>query len=184
LVDQESEIATSVQEVLDDSKVDAILCVAGGWAGGSTAAKKYVENCELMCKQSIWTSVIASRLANKHLKEGGMLVLTGAQAALQGTPGMIGYGMAKACVHQLIQSLAVPKSGLPAGSCVAGILPVTMDTPMNRKFMPNADHSAWTSLEFVSELLFKWSNNTERPESGSLVQLLTKEGQTSLENAK
>jgi len=184
LVEQEAEVESQLTQILDDSKLDAILCVAGGWAGGSAKAKKFVENSELMCKQSIWSSVIASRIAAKHMKEGGVLVLTGAQAALNGTPGMIGYGMAKACVHQLVRSLAEQKSGMPADSCVAAILPATMDTPMNRKFMPNADQSSWTSLEFVSELLFKWSNNTERPESGSLVQLITKEGQTSLENAK
>ena len=37
--------------------------------------------------------------------------------------GMIGYGMAKAAVHQLISSLAQPNSGLPKDSAVVGILP-------------------------------------------------------------
>lgn len=40
-----------------------------------------------MWKQSVWTSTISSHLATKHLKEGGLLTLTGAQAALSGTPG-------------------------------------------------------------------------------------------------
>ena len=38
--------------------------------------------------------------------------------ALEGTPGMIGYGMAKAAVHQLTASLASKGSGLPEGSTV------------------------------------------------------------------
>ena len=37
--------------------------------------------------------------------------------------GMIGYGMAKAAVHQLIKSLADPKGGLPINATVLGILP-------------------------------------------------------------
>lgn len=37
--------------------------------------------------------------------------------------GMIGYGMAKAAVHQLVQSLNNPHSGLPADATVLGILP-------------------------------------------------------------
>ena len=45
----------------------------------------------------------------------------------------------QAAVHQLVLSLAAPGSGLPEASCVAAILPVTLDTPMNRKFMPGAD---------------------------------------------
>lgn len=28
---------------------------------------------------------------------------------------------------------------------------VTLDTPMNRKFMPDADFSSWTPLEYIAE---------------------------------
>ena len=38
-----------------------------------------------------------------------------------------------------IHSLACPGSGLPSSACALGLLPVTLDTPMNRKFMPDAD---------------------------------------------
>ena len=47
-----------------------------------------VKNSDLMCKQSIWTSVISAGIASRHLKEGGLLQLTGAKPALDGgTPG-------------------------------------------------------------------------------------------------
>lgn len=42
-----------------------------------------------MWKQSMWTSTISSHLATKHLKEGGLLTLAGAKAALEGTPGKL-----------------------------------------------------------------------------------------------
>ena len=45
---------------------------------------------------------------------------------------MMGYGMAKAAVHQLVKSLGASGSGLPEGACALGILPITLDTPMNR----------------------------------------------------
>lgn len=64
---------------------------------------------------------------------------------------MIGYGLAKAAVHQLTKSLSAPKSGLPANAKAVAILPITLDTPMNRKFMPKADFSSWTPLETVAE---------------------------------
>lgn len=54
---------------------------------------------------------------------------------------MIGYGAAKAAVHQITKSLAAENSGLPNGSAVLSILPITLDTPMNRKWMPKADFS-------------------------------------------
>lgn len=52
--------------------------------------------------------------------------MTGAKAAVSGTPGMIGYGMAKAAVHQLTKSLAGKGSGLPENSKVAAILPYAL----------------------------------------------------------
>lgn len=97
---------------------------------------------------------------------------------------MIGYGMAKAAVHQLVKSLADHKSaGLPEDTTTLAILPVTLDTPMNRKWMPKADHSSWTPLEFVAEQFFKWTQeSSSRPPSGSLVQLVTAGGNTTLTN--
>ena len=65
--------------------------------------------------------------------------------------GMIGYGMAKAAVHQLVASLAKEGGGLPKDATVAAILPITLNTFMNRKYMPDADQTTWTPLPFVAE---------------------------------
>uniref|UniRef100_A0A8D1LGS3 Dihydropteridine reductase n=1 Tax=Sus scrofa TaxID=9823 RepID=A0A8D1LGS3_PIG len=111
--EQADQVTAEVGKLLGTEKVDAILCVAGGWAGGNAKSKSLFKNCDLMWKQSMWTSTISSHLATKHLKEGGLLTLAGAKAALDGTPGMIGYGMAKGAVHQLCQSLAGKDSGMP-----------------------------------------------------------------------
>lgn len=63
---------------------------------------------------------------------------------------MIGYGVAKSAVHHLTRSLA-KDGGLPEEAVAVAILPITLDTPMNRKWMPKADFSTWTPLEFVAE---------------------------------
>ncbi|XP_063987727.1 dihydropteridine reductase [Diachasmimorpha longicaudata] len=181
--EQEAYILDQVKEILNGEKVDGVICVAGGWAGGNAANKDFLTNTELMWKQSVWSSTIAASIAAHYLKEGGFLSLTGAKAALEGTPGMIGYGMAKAAVHQLTKSLAAKNSGLPQDSLVAAILPVTLDTPMNRKWMPKADTSTWTPLDFISNLFWKWSQNVERPASGELLQLITKDNKTEVTSA-
>ena len=180
-VEQNEEIQTKVEEILGTEKLDAIICVAGGWAGGSARAKSVVKNADLMFKQSVWTSLISASMATKFLKENGLLSLTGAQPSLGGTSGMLGYGMAKAAVHQLTLGLGQKESGLPAGSTAVAILPMTLDTPMNRKNMPNADFTSWTSLQDVASLLFNWSEGNERPKSGSLVKFMTKDGTTTTE---
>ncbi|XP_058506614.1 quinoid dihydropteridine reductase a [Solea solea] len=176
--EQAGQVTTDVAQLLGEHKVDAILCVAGGWAGGKCSSKDLYKNTDLMWKQSVWTSTISSHLAALHLKPGGLLTLAGAKAALSGTAGMVGYGMAKAAVHQLCQSLAEEKSGLPAGAAAVAILPVTLDTPMNRKFMPDADFGSWTPLEYVADTFFSWATGVQRPASGSLMQLMTSGGET------
>lgn len=180
-VEQEKEMVTKVADVLQGNKVDAILCVAGGWGGGNAASADLVKIADLMWKQSVWSSVIAAKLASVYLKDGGLLALSGAKAALEGTSGMIGYGIAKAAVHQLTKSLAQANSGLPQGATVVSILPVTLNTPMNRKGMPNADFRQWTPLETVAEYFYEWSTDpAKRPLSGSLLQLETKDEQTNV----
>jgi len=181
LLEQESDILKELDSVLGSDKLDAVICVAGGWAGGNSSSEDFVKNTDLMLKQSVWSSVLASSIAAKYLKPGGIVVLTGAKASLGPTPGMIGYGLAKAAIHHLTKSLADENGGLPTGAQALSILPITLDTPMNRKWMPKADTSTWTPLEFVAELFSKWIKGEERPPNGSLVQLNTKESKTTLE---
>ncbi|XP_026464449.1 LOW QUALITY PROTEIN: dihydropteridine reductase-like [Ctenocephalides felis] len=176
---QETNVLTTLESLLAGQKLDAIICVAGGWAGGN-AGKDLTSSSDLMWRQSVWSSLIASAIAAKHLKEGGLLTLTGAKAALEGTPGMIGYGMAKAAVHQLTRSLGGENSGLPKESAAVAILPVMLDTPMNRKWMPKADTSTWTPLEYLADLFVKWTKGSDRPVSGSLIQVVTTDSKTQL----
>ena len=45
--------------------------------------------------------------------------------------GMIGYGMAKAAVHQLVKSLSSEGSGLPKEAFVTAILPYVIFSPLD-----------------------------------------------------
>lgn len=69
-IDQEAAVLKDVTSLLGGSKLDAVICVAGGWAGGNAASKDFVKNSELMWKQSVWSSSIAASIAANHLKEG------------------------------------------------------------------------------------------------------------------
>jgi len=178
-VGQEAGVVEGVEATLGSNKLDAVINMAGGWAGGCAKDSDWVRNADLMWKQSVWSSAISATLAAKFLAAGGLLVLPGARPAEGPTPGMMGYGMAKAAVHQLVKSLGAAGSGLPDGCTALALLPVTLDTPMNRKFMPDADHSTWTPLEEVARLLEDWTEGRGRPQGGSLVALVTKGGVTS-----
>uniref|UniRef100_A0A1A9ZR67 Dihydropteridine reductase n=1 Tax=Glossina pallidipes TaxID=7398 RepID=A0A1A9ZR67_GLOPL len=178
-IEQEEDVLRKVGTALGDNKLDAVICVAGGWAGGNAKAG-LAKNADTMWRQSVWASTISATIAANHLKPEGLLALTGAKLALEGTPDMIGYGLAKAGVHQLTRSLAAKNSGLPENAVVISILPITLDTPTNRKLMPNADFTSWTPLKELAGYFHLWTKQEERPKNGSLLQVVTENGSTYL----
>ncbi|KAI8372104.1 hypothetical protein BD560DRAFT_328624 [Blakeslea trispora] len=171
LAEQGQQLGESLGQLLGTDKLSAIFCVAGGWAD-------FLKNSEMMIHQSVHSSLIAAHLASKYLDKNGLLTLTGALAALDATPGMIGYGIAKASVHHLVKDLAAPNGGLPEGAKVTAILPVTIDTPMNRKFMSSADFSTWTSPKDIASRLESYLTGSIPLTSGSLISVVTKDNNT------
>lgn len=172
------QILSSLDKVLGQNSLDSIINVAGGWAGGNAKSKDLLEKTQLMFDQSVKSSVFAASIASKMLKESGLLVFVGAAAALDPTPGMLAYGMAKASVHHLVKSLGAPDSGLPENAICTGICPVILDTPNNRKWMPKEDFSSWTPLEEIAQKFGAWTLKSESPVSGGLYKLVTKDNVT------
>jgi len=172
---------TNVSETFkaEEAGFDAVICVAGGWAGGGVKSHGIFAGVDKMWKFNVQSAVASSHLAANFLRPGGLVVLTGAAAALGPTPGMVAYGITKAATHHLVSSLASPGSGLPEGSSVLAILPITLDTATNRQGMPDANFDDWTPLDVVGQLLVGWAQDPAgRPASGSLIKLITKDKNT------
>lgn len=118
----------------------AVINVAGGWCGGNCASDDFIANVDLALRQSVWTSAIAASVAAKKLAPGGLFILPGAAPVTDGgTSGMIAYGASKAAVHHMNLSISGDNGGLAEGNTSLCLAPVVLDTPMNRKFMSNAD---------------------------------------------
>ncbi|XP_043112423.1 dihydropteridine reductase-like [Puntigrus tetrazona] len=117
--DQAAQVTSDVATLLGENKVDAIICVAGGWAGGNCNSKELYKNSDMMWKQSVWTSTISSHLASLHLKPGGLLTLAGAKASLEGTPGRVKASipiLLRCVVHWKIRCKCIFSTGLPEDS--------------------------------------------------------------------
>ncbi|GLD91729.1 hypothetical protein PINS_up000262 [Pythium insidiosum] len=161
-----------VEHVKSFGKVDAVVCTAGGWAGGSVKDADSLVNLAEMHAKNTESAVLAAHLAANVLSPRGLLVLTGAAAALQATPGMVSYGISKAGTHHLIASTV---DALPDDTTVLGVLPATIDTPTNRMYMANADFSTWTTIDSIAAKIHEWADADpkDRPSSGHLVTVLT-----------
>jgi len=66
---------------------------------------------------------------------------------------------------------------------VLTILPNTIDTPDNRKAMPDADFSKWENPDQVASILKMWASGENVPISGSFLKLKVHKGSVSYENA-
>lgn len=81
-----------VDDILHDDKLDAVVCVAGGWAGGNAASKRNSFHC-LLCKPHILNNLSHCRVCGKlwldveaECLDVSACISTGLQAPVKVTP--------------------------------------------------------------------------------------------------
>merc|ERR1711935_13714 len=97
------EVSQTVEKL---PELDLVVNVAGGWAGGDIASSETLLNVEEMWRMNMLSSLAAAHVGSRCVKSDGLVVLTGALGAMDETPSMISYGIAKAAVHHLVISYA------------------------------------------------------------------------------
>ena len=101
--------------------------------------------------------------------KGGRIVNVATRPALEWRmgAGMAAYAASKAAVAALTAALAeeVVKDGI----LVNAVAPSTMDTPANRKAMPDADHAAWAKVEEVAATILFLASPANRVTRGAVV---------------
>lgn len=130
--------------------IDGVVNIAGGFLW-ETVADGSVESWDRMYRMNVRTAAISSRAALAHLSAGGAIVNVGAAAALNVATGMAPYAASKAGVMALTEGLADELRG--KGIRVNALLPTIIDTPTNRKDMPDADTSAWVKPESAAKVV-------------------------------
>lgn len=172
VVDSAYTLPAILGQLGESAMLDGVVCVAGGWASDTALSPTLLDG--EMWRRNVQPSLLAAAIAAHRLKSSGVIVLTAAKAALGPTPTMLTYGMAKAAVIHLTQSLA---AGSLAGTVLA-LLPEVLDTPSNRQAMPSADTDNWTRLDVLAARIVDYVKGDERPRSGSLVGVVTRGGRT------
>lgn len=135
-------------------KIDAALLLVGGFAMGSIAdtdgaalKKMYAINFE--------TAYYIARRIFLQMKNqgGGRMVLVGARPALQAAAGknMVAYALSKTLIFKLAELLNA--EGAAHNIVVAVIVPSTIDTPENRKSMPNANFADWVAPSTIADVM-------------------------------
>jgi NAD(P)-dependent dehydrogenase (short-subunit alcohol dehydrogenase family) len=148
--------------------IDVLVNIAGGFTwetleGGS------LDSWAKMQAMNLMTNVTITKLALPALKAAGhgRIVNIGAGAAVKAGMGMGAYTASKAGIHRLTEALAEELTG--SGVTVNAILPSIIDTPTNRKDMPDADYSQWVLPEAIADVILFLASSAARGVTGALI---------------
>lgn len=150
----DAEAAQSAMDAVADrfGGIDALVNVAGTFRWETVEAGS-PDTWDFLYRVNLRSALCASRGALPHLlrRGGGRIVNIGANAAAKAGLGMGAYAASKSGVARLTEALA--EEFKDRGITVNAVLPGIIDTPQNRKDMPDADFSRWVTPEAIAEVI-------------------------------
>jgi NAD(P)-dependent dehydrogenase (short-subunit alcohol dehydrogenase family) len=159
-----------VDQVLKQGPLDALVHLVGTFAGGSIAETDD-KTWDMLMNVNLRAAFLAMRASLKPMlaQKRGRIVVIGARAAIETMPNFSAYAVSKAGVVALVRNVAaeVRDQGI---TCNA-VLPSTIDTEVNRKAMPNADHSKWVTPQSIAGLLVWLVSDAAKDVNGAVIPI-------------
>lgn len=148
--------------------IDALVNVAGTFRWETIEAGS-PDTWDFLYRVNLRSALCASRGALPHLlrRGGGRIVNIGANAAAKAGLGMGAYAASKSGVARLTEALAEELKDRRI--TVNAVLPGIIDTPQNRKDMPDADFSRWVTPEAIAEVIGFLLSDAAGAVTGALV---------------
>ncbi len=149
----ESEAELSLHKVIaENGPISLAVLTVGGFSMGDFPASR-LQEIRNMFKLNFETTYTTSRILFEHFRNEkikGRMVFIGARPALQlnQSKEMVGYGLSKSLVFGLAD--IINASGNTMGIDAAVIVPSIIDTPANRKAMPDANFDSWVKPELIA----------------------------------
>ena len=152
-------------------KLDILVHVMGGFAGGKTVSETDDATWEQMRDLNLTSAFYTLRAAIPHLRKSGhgRIVAIGSLAAVDPHAGLGAYVAFKSALTALIRTVALENKD--AGLTANVVLPGTMDTPANRKAMPGANFSTWVQPKDVADLVLWLSDERAHHLTGLAVPI-------------
>ncbi|HST61870.1 MAG TPA: SDR family oxidoreductase [Longimicrobium sp.] len=159
--------ARAVQQTTEwAGRLDAVVHTVGGYAWTGPLHESPVDAWDRMMDINLRSAFLIARAALPELGEGGSLVFVSSRAALQGRKGHAAYAVSKAALLTLVEAIAEEQKGRARANAV---LPGTIDTPTNRKAMPDAKWDTWTQPEEIARVILFLASPASAPVSGAAV---------------
>jgi NAD(P)-dependent dehydrogenase (short-subunit alcohol dehydrogenase family) len=152
-VTDEADVRRMVAEVIQRAgRIDCLVNLVGGFSPGRVTETE-TSVWQKMLALNVTSAFLLSKTVAAHMvqRRAGRIVHIGSQAAVYPFPGAAAYIVAKSALVALVKVLTLELGG--SGIRVNGVLPTTIDTPVNRTSMPQADFSTWVKPESIAQLL-------------------------------
>lgn len=152
-------------------KIDVLVHVMGGFAGGQSIAGTSDDTWDKMMSLNLRSAIHILRSVIPHMRRAGRgrMIAIGSRNAAQPAANLSAYNASKAALVSLVQTAALENRDL--GITANVILPATMDTEINRKAMPGADPSKWVQPKRVADAVIFLASDSGAQISGASIPI-------------
>jgi NAD(P)-dependent dehydrogenase (short-subunit alcohol dehydrogenase family) len=153
------------------SRVDAVVHLMGGFAGGQRVADTETDVFERMLDMNLRSAFYVARAFLPAMRErgAGCILAVGSRTAVEPKAMVGAYAASKAALVALIRTIALENRD--RGIAANVVLPGTMDTPANRAAMPDADPSKWVQPQQVASMLVHLASDNASDISGAVIPI-------------
>ncbi len=162
------------QRVVDETvskfgRLDVLAHTVGGFAGGWSVADTDDAIFRQMFDLNLSATFYLLKAAIPVLRKSGngQIIAVGSRAAVEPGANVGAYSASKAAMVSLIKTVALENQD--AGMTANVILPGTIDTPTNRKAMPDADFSKWVKPATIASLIVWLASEAASDINGAII---------------
>lgn len=162
----------AVRKTVDDAaarfpRIDALVHVAGGFAGGQSIAQTDDDTFETMLALNLRSAFFVTRAVVPYLRRqtGGRILAVASRQAVEPSAMTGAYNVSKAGLLALIRTLAL--ENIDRGLTANAVLPATMDTPANRA--GGGDPTGWVQPAQVAALLVHLASDAASQITGAAI---------------
>ena len=147
---------------------DAWIHCAGGFRF-STVEHTTDEDLDFLLNLNLRSAFYLARelVPGMKKKNFGRIIFISSRATLGAGLGMAAYAASKAGLNVLTAALAEEVKAFDI--TVNSVLPTVIDSPANRKNMPNEDFSKWVSPAQLADIIFSLTTPWGKPIHGALI---------------
>jgi NAD(P)-dependent dehydrogenase (short-subunit alcohol dehydrogenase family) len=156
-------------------KIDALVHVMGGFAGGKPIPETDDATWDRMMSLNLRSAFNIFRTVIPHMRQAGRgrIIAIGSRNATEPQANLSAYNVSKAALVSLVRTAALENKDL--GITANVILPATMNTDVNRKANPGADPSKWVQPEQVADIAAFLASDSGAQISGAAIPIYGRE---------